>query len=97
MKERTKDNIISYGTLTIVILVVVVGVVNLVPVLRRSNALKQRDAALIEEIASVNAESAEYSDRARRFQSSSEQVESIARQDHRVYPGEVVFVFPEKK
>jgi hypothetical protein len=30
-----------------------------------------------------------------RFKSSSEQVEAVARQDHRVYPGEVVYKFPE--
>ena len=32
----------------------------------------------------------------KRFKTKKEQVEAVARQDHRVYPGEVVFVFPDK-
>ncbi len=96
MKEHIKDNILKTVTTVIILLVLFVGIVKWVPVLNNLENLKKKDAALDAEIAAVNLESSEYSERVRRFQSSSEQVESIARRDHRVYPGEVVFVFPEK-
>ena len=39
---------------------------------------------------------AELVEKQRRFQTDREFVESIARQNHRVYPGELVFLFPEQ-
>ena len=97
MKEQTKDKIYTVSTVVVIIAILLVGVFNWLPVLRHRLGLKNKEAAILAEIEEVNRENLEYSERIRRFQSQSEQVESVARQDHRVYPGEVVYVFPENE
>lgn len=95
MKENTKDKIYTFSTVVVILIVLAVGFFNWLPVLRRYFGLKEREMAVVAEIEEVNRENNEYGERIRRFQSQSEQVESVARQDHRVYPGEVVYVFPD--
>ena len=96
MKETTKDKILNAIFIGVALVIVVIGLAHLTPTLKRYYALKDKEAQVDGEIASTRRESAEYADRTRRFNSDSEQVEAVARQNHRVYPGEVVFVFEDK-
>lgn len=95
MKENTKDKIYTVFTIVVILIVLAVGIFNWLPVLRQYFGLKEKDAALTARIEAVNRENAEYNERIRRFKTQPEQVESVARQDNRVYPGEVVYLFPE--
>lgn len=95
MKENTKDKIYTFSTVGVILVILAVGIFNWLPVLRQYFGLKEKEMSVIAEIEDVNRENNDYSERIRRFQSQSDQVESVARQDHRVYPGEVVYVFPE--
>ena len=96
MKESTKLKILNSIAIGVCLLIVVGGLAHLAPTLKRYYALKDKEASIDEEIARTKREITEYSDKTRRFNSNSEQVESIARQNHRIYPGEVVFVFEDK-
>lgn len=95
MKENTKDKIYTVAIVVAILMILTVGIFNWLPVLKQYFGLKQKEAAVIAEINEVNRENDEYRELLRRFQSQSEQVEAVARQDHRVYPGEVVYVFPD--
>lgn len=96
MKENTKDKIYTFFTVFVIAIILVVGIINWWPVLKRQSSLKERKAALEAEIEEVRKENLEKSESIKRFKTKKEQVEAVARQDHRVYPGEVVFVFPDK-
>ena len=87
MKETTKDKILNAVFIGVALVIVVIGLAHLTPTL---------ESAVDAEIASMRRETSDYADRTRRFNSDSEQVEAVARQNHRVYPGEVVFVFEDK-
>ncbi len=95
MKENTKDKIYTIFTVVVILLVLIIGVFNWLPVLRRHSNLKDKEADLTAKIEEVKSENDKVSEARNRFKSSSEQVEAVARQDHRVYPGEVVYKFPE--
>ena len=96
MKETTKDKILNAVFIGVALVIVVIGLAHLTPTLKRYYALKDKEASVDAEIASTRRETSDYADRTRRFNSDSEQVEAVARQNHRVYPGEVVFVFEDK-
>lgn|GEM_PF-4253998 len=96
MKENTREKIYTISTVVVILMILAVGIFNWLPVLRQYFGLKEKEMSVAAEIEDINRESNEYVERIRRFQSQSEQVESVARQDKRVYPGEVVYVFSEK-
>ena len=97
MNEETREKIYTVITVVVVLLVLAVGVVKIVPRYNQYKSLKKqvadRDALIAEKERKVD----ELGDMQRRFKTDREFVESIARQDRRVYPGELVFVFDDDK
>ena len=93
MNEGLKDKIARYLTYAALLLIVVGGMVMMYPNYRRSEALKRQNAELQERIDEKKLEIAHLIDYQRRFRKDADFVETIARQNHRVFPGELVFIF----
>ena len=93
MNESLKDRIARYLTYAALLLIIVGGAVMMYPNYRRSEALKQQNAELQERIDEKKREIAQLLDYQRRFRTDADFVETIARQNHRVFPGELVFIF----
>ena len=93
MNDSLKDSVIKYLTLGIILIILIGGGVMMYPNYLRSEKLKRDNAELREKIAAKQREIAELMANQRRFQTDSDFVETIARQNHRVLPGELVFIF----
>ena len=93
MNEGLQDKIARYLTYAALLLIVVGGMVMMYPNYRRSEALKRQNAELQERIDEKKREIAQLIDYQRRFRTDADFVETIARQNHRVFPGELVFIF----
>ena len=93
MNEGLKDKIARYLTYAALLLIVVGVMVMMYPNYRRSEALKRQNAELQERIDEKKREIAQLIDYQRRFRTDADFVETIARQNHRVFPGELVFIF----
>ncbi len=93
MKEDSKDSLYTFFALAVIALVVVWGGIKAYPHYVRFRALKgqiaERDALIREKEDRLS----KIAEMQRRFQTDSEFVEAVARQNHRYYPGELVFVF----
>ena len=85
----------KYFTGLIVLAVIVVGSMTAYPTYRRGQILKLEKAELQRQIEAKKREIARLSENQRRFRSDPDFVETIARQNRRVYPGELVFVFED--
>ena len=95
MKESFKDKIGRFVTVVLVIGVAVGGLVTAWPNYLRSRSLKRQDAELAERLEEKKREIAKLKEYQNRFRTDSEFVENIARQNHRVFPGELVFKFED--
>lgn len=84
-------------TVLIVLVVLVGGLASAWPAYQRGRSLKVRDAELAAEIEAKKREIARLKEYQQRFKSDSEFVETIARQNRRVFPGELVFIFEGEK
>lgn len=73
------------------------GLVVAWPAFMRSRALSRRQADLAARIEEKKIRIAELQELQRRFQTDSDLVESIARKNGRVFPGELVFVFDDAR
>ena len=93
MNEGLKDRILRILTGCVLLLIVVGGLVMMYPNYRRSEALKLQNAELQEKIDQKKQEINNLIENQKRFRTDSDFVEMIARQNHRVFPGELVFVF----
>ena len=93
MSESLKDKVVRYLTYFVLALIVVVGAVMMYPDYRRSESLKRQNAELQEQIDRRTREIAQLVENQRRFKTDADFVERIARQNHRVFPGELVFIF----
>ena len=93
MSESLKDKAVRYLTYFVLALIVVVGAVMMYPDYRRSESLKQQNAELQEQIDRRTREIAQLVENQRRFKTDADFVEKIARQNHRVFPGELIFIF----
>lgn len=93
MNEEAKDKIYTAITAAIILLVIACGLVKAAPRYRQYCALKESVGETERRIAEVKRRSDELADKQKRFETDREFVESIARQNHRVHPGEFVFVF----
>ena len=93
MNEGLKDKIARYLTYAVLLLIIVGGMVMMYPNYRRSEAIKRQNAELQERIDEKKREIAKLLDYQRRFRTDADFVETIARQNHRVFPGELVFIF----
>jgi len=96
MSESLKDRAIRYLTYFVLIMIVVVGVAMMYPDYRRSESLKRQNAELQEQIERRKKEIARLMENQRRFRTDSDFVEKIARQNRRVFPGELVFIFEKE-
>ena len=93
MKETLADKITRFVTLVLVLGVIGVGLLFMWPTYLQNQSLRRQDAELARRIVEKHAEIAELVDMQRRFKTDSEFVEQIARQNRRVFPGEIVFMF----
>lgn len=67
------------------------------PTYQRGRSLRIRDAQLAAEIEEKKREIQQLKEYQQRFKTDSEFVETIARQNRRVFPGELVFIFEGEK
>ena len=96
MNESLKDKVARYLTYALLLLIIVGGIIMMYPNYRRSEALKRQNAELQQRIDAKKREIEQLRDYQRRFRADADFVEAIARQNHRVFPGELVFVFDKK-
>ena len=95
MNEVLKEKILSVLTACVLFLIVIGGLVMIYPNYRRSESLKRENAALQEAIDRKKREIATLRENQQRFRDDPDFVEMIARQNRRVFPGELVFTFGE--
>ena len=93
MNEGLKEKVLRTLTGCVLLLIIVGGLVMMYPNYRRSESLKRQNAELQERIDSKKREIATLIENQRRFRTDADFVEMIARQNHRVFPGELVFIF----
>lgn len=93
MSVSLKEKITKLFTMAVLLLIIVGGLVMMYPNYRRSESLKAQNAELLESIKAKKREIAYLEDCQRRFRTDAEFVEAIARQNRRVFPGELVFLF----
>ena len=96
MSENLKDRVAKYLTYAALLLITVGGIVMMYPNYRRSEALKRQNEELQMRIDEKKREIAQLLDYQRRFRTDADFVETIARQNHRVFPGELVFIFEKE-
>ena len=77
------------------VVIVVTGTMTAYPKYRQANDLNDRKEGLLRRIEEKTREIQELKDRQRRFNTDREFVMSLARQNRRVFPGELVFVFDD--
>ena len=97
MNEGFKEKVLRMLTGCVLLLIIVGGLVTMYPNYRRSESLKRQNAELQERIDRKKREIATLIDNQRRFRTDPDFVEMIARQNHRVFPGELVFVFDKER
>ena len=95
MQDSLKEKIVRAFAVAILLAVFVAGLVFVRPDYLRSQSLKERNAELARQIDEKRRETADLLDRQRRFKTDRDFVETIARRNKRVYPGELVFVFED--
>ena len=93
MKEGLREKVLRILTGIVLLLIVVGGLVTMYPNYRRSESLKRQNAELQEQIDRKKREISTLIENQRRFRTDADFVEMIARQNHRVFPGELVFIF----
>lgn len=96
MNESLKDRVARCLTYAVLLLIVIGGAVMMYPNYRRSEELKRQNEELQRRIDEKKREIALLIDNQRRFRTDRDFVEMLARQNHRVFPGELVFIFDEK-
>lgn len=97
MTEGWKDRFVKYFALVLVAAVFVGGLLVAWPTFRRGQSLRRQDAELAERIERKRAEIAKLVENQERFKKDPDFVEHIARQNRRVFPGELVFIFDDAK
>lgn len=97
MGENLKDSLAKWVTVAILAGIVIIGLLMIYPKFLRSQALRRENAELQEQIDIKKREIARLIDNQRRFRTDRDFVELIARQNHRIYPGELIFIFDDKE
>jgi cell division protein FtsB len=93
MSSDLKNKITNYATVACVLLIAIGGSVMMYPNFKRGRSLKAQNAELQECIDAKKREIAFLKECQRRFRTDADFVEAIARQNNRVFPGELVFLF----
>ena len=96
MNEALKEKVLRTLTGFILLLTLVGGLVLMYPNYRRAEALKRQNAELQETIDRKKREIEGLRENQRRFRMDPDFVEMIARQNRRVFPGELVFTFEKE-
>lgn len=96
MGEGLKEKVVNVMTVTLLIAIIGIGVATVWPNFRRRAALMSQNAELQDRIDRKKAEIAQLEENQRRFKTDADFVEAIARQNHRVFPGEYVFILEKK-
>ena len=91
-----KEKVLKALTGCILLLIVVGGLVMMYPNYRRAESLKRQNAELQQTIDRKKKEISELMENQRRFRTDLDFVELIARQNRRVFPGELVFTFEKE-
>ena len=81
--------------LALIVGIFVAGVVACYPRYMRMKGLAQEKGRYLQLIEEKKAEIAELKEQQRRFSTDRGFVEKLARRNHRVYPGELVFIFED--
>ena len=97
MSENWKDKFARWFTIVLVAGILVGGLALVWPVFQRSRALRVQEEEVEQRIEEKKKEIASYLEKQKRFRTDREFVEQIARQNRRVFPGELVFVFEKEE
>lgn len=95
MRDEIRNRFMKYFTAVVVFAVIAVGGMTAYPTFCRGQRLKEEKAELQRQIEMKKREIAQLSENQRRFRTDPDFVETIARQNRRVYPGELVFIFED--
>ena len=96
MNEILKEKVLRILTGCVLLVIVIGGLVMMYPNYRRAESLKRQNAELQETIDRKKKEINGLLENQRRFKTDSDFVEMIARQNRRVFPGELVFTFEKE-
>jgi len=95
MTDGFKDSLWRGGTMSLLAIIVFIGAYMAWPTYLRGNSLKEEDARLSRQIEEKKREIERLRDLQKRFRTDPDLVERIARQNGRIYPGELVFIFED--
>ena len=95
MESTLKEKVLRWLTMAIVAVIVVGGFAFVYPNYQRGQALKRQEADLQAQIDAKRREIAKLTEYKNRFRSDPDFVEAIARQNRRVFPGELIFIFDD--
>ena len=90
------EKVLRSLTACVLALIIIGGLVLMYPNYRRAKSLKRQNAELQEIIDRKKREIAKLEENQRRFRTDSDFVEMIARQNRRVFPGELIFTFEKE-
>ena len=96
MNEALKEKVLRTLTGCVLLLIVNGGLVMMYPNYRRAESLKRQNAELQQTIDRKKREIEGLRENQRRFRTDPDFVEMIARQNRRVFPGELVFTFEKE-
>lgn len=96
MNEQLREKVFRVFTACVLMLIIIGGLVMMYPDYRRAESLKRQNAELKETIERKKREVATLIENQRRFRVDADFVEMIARQNRRVFPGELVFTFDKE-
>lgn len=96
MNEGFKEKALFWLTLGALAAVLAGGATMIYPNYCRSQSLKRQNAELQQRIDRKKRDIAKLVENKRRFRTDADFVEMIARQNHRVFPGELVFIFDKE-
>ena len=93
--SRLVDKISRFMCIVLIAGIAVAGVVACYPRSMRMKGLAQEKARYLQLVDEKKAEIAELKEQQRRFSADRGFIEKLARRNHRVYPGELVFIFED--
>ena len=97
MAESLSNTIIKWCSYGLIVAVIVGGLMFIWPNYRLSQSLRQEEKNLDDAIAAKRKEIAKLAENQRRFWADRDFVEHIARQNRRVFPGELIFIYEGEK
>lgn len=95
MTDGFKETLSRAVTISLMAIIAVLGAFSLLPAYQRNQSLKRQDVDLTLRIEEKKREIARLQDFQRRFKTDPDLVVRIARENGRVYPGELVFIFED--